>query len=96
MVATQLGPNPEPDGVVLHGKAADRATAALEMPERFRPFEDDRDPRLVAFRLLVRDFEAGIREGRSPSPNFEDGLKCQQVLDAVRESSRTGRRVEIA
>ncbi|MDA1240381.1 MAG: Gfo/Idh/MocA family oxidoreductase [Chloroflexi bacterium] len=96
MVATQRGPNPEPDGVVLHGKAADRAATALEMPERFRPFEDARDPRLVAFRLLLRDFETGIREGRSPSPNFEDGLKCQQVLDAVRESSRTGRRVDIA
>lgn len=96
LVLTQRGPNPEPDGVVLAGKATDRALAPLEMPARFRPFEDDRDPRLVAFRLLVRDFETGIREGRSPSPNFEDGLKCQQVLDAVRESARTGRRVEIA
>lgn len=96
LVATQRGANPEPDGVVLLGKSTDRALAPVEMPARFRPFEDDRDPRLVSFRLLVRDFEAGIREGRSPSPNFEDGLKCQQVLDAVRESSRTGRTVTIA
>ncbi|GMU41228.1 MAG: oxidoreductase [Chloroflexota bacterium] len=96
LLLTQRGPNPEPDGIVLAGKAADRALTPREMPSRFRPFEDDRDPRLVAFRLLVRDFEAGIREGRSPSPNFEDGLKCQQVLDAVRESARTGRRIEIA
>jgi predicted dehydrogenase len=96
LVATQRGANPEPDGVVLLGKSTDRVLAPVEMPARFRPFEDDRDPRLVSFRLLVRDFETGIREGRSPSPSFEDGLKCQQVLDAVRESSRSGRTVTIA
>ncbi len=60
------------------------------MPERFRPFEDDRDQRLVAFRLLVREFERGIREGTSPAPNFEDGLRCQEVLDAVRASAAGG------
>ena len=34
---------------------------------------------------------------RAPAviPSFEDGLRCQEVLDAVRESSRTGRVVAI-
>lgn len=93
--ATQRGPNPGPDGIVLAGKASDRALAPLEMPERFRPFEDDRDQRLVAFRLLVREFERGIREGVSPAPSFDDALACQAVLDAVRLSAREGRRVAV-
>ena len=46
-----------------------------------------RDHRLMAFRMLVRDFTKGIEQGMSPSPNFTDGWRCQQVLDAVRESS---------
>ncbi|MCK9496056.1 MAG: Gfo/Idh/MocA family oxidoreductase [Dehalococcoidia bacterium] len=88
LVATQRGPNPEPDGVVLAGKSSDRTLEALPVPEHCRPFEDDRDHRLVAFRLLVREFERGIREGVSPSPSFEDGVRCQEVLDAIRESAR--------
>ncbi len=95
LVATQGGFNPEPDGVVLVAAAADTAPSAIPMPERFRPIEDSRDPRMAAFRLLVRDFETGIDEGRSPAPNFEDGLRCQEVLDAIRESARTGQRVTL-
>lgn len=88
LVAAQRGPNPEPDGVVLAGKSTDRTLEALPVPERYRPIEDDRDHRLPAFRLLVREFERGIREGTSPAPSFEDALKCQQALDAIRASAR--------
>ncbi|MCA9851414.1 MAG: hypothetical protein KC461_12325, partial [Dehalococcoidia bacterium] len=70
------------------GKSTDRVLEPLPVPERFRPIEDDRDARLAAFRLLVREFERGIREGTSPAPSFEDALKCQQALDAIRESAR--------
>jgi predicted dehydrogenase len=49
----------------------------------------------MAFRLLVRDFSKGIEQGSSPAPNFTDGLRCQQVLDAVRESSASGRTVDL-
>ena len=45
---------------------------------------------------LAREFERGIREGGSPAPNLEDGVRCQAVLDAVRESAREGRRVAVA
>jgi predicted dehydrogenase len=50
----------------------------------------------MAFRLLVRDFNRGIDEGTSPAPNFTDGLRCQEVLDAVRESSETGRTIALS
>jgi predicted dehydrogenase len=49
----------------------------------------------MAFRLLVRDFTAGVEEGSSPAPNFSDGLRCQEVLDAVRESSESERTVSL-
>ena len=89
LVATQRGPNPEPDGVVLAGKATDRALTELPVPDYARPFEDDRDQRLVAFRLLVREFERGIREGISPAPNFADALATQRVLDAIRAGAES-------
>ena len=93
--ATQGGPNPGPDGVVLAGQAADRQLLPVEMDARYTPIVDDRDQRLAAFRLLVREFARGIREGVSPAPNFDDALACQRVLDAVRESSASGRTVRI-
>ena len=40
--------------------------------------------------LIARDFARGIREGHSPSPNLEDGLRCQAVLDAVHASHESG------
>lgn len=50
---------------------------------------------MTAFRLMVRELVKGVRQGGSPAPNFEDGYRCQQVLDAAIESAQTGRRVVI-
>jgi predicted dehydrogenase len=94
LIAEQTGPNPTEDGVVI-GSCAGAPLQALPTPKQYMPFVDSRDHRLVAFRLLVRDFTAGIERGTSPSPNFTDGLRCQEVLDAVRESSVSGRRVKL-
>ena len=49
----------------------------------------------MAFRLLVREFTKGIEQRISPSPNFTDGLRCQEILDAVRASSKSGRTVKL-
>ncbi len=95
LVATQRGPNPEPDGVVLAGAAGARALEELPVDPRYVPIEDDRDQRLAAFRLLVREFERGIREGTSPAPNFEDATACQEVLDAVRAASDSGQTMRL-
>ncbi len=93
----QAGLNPPPDGVVLGAKIGqDKEVHELPVPSQYRPFDDPRDERLMAFRLLVRRFLQGIAEGNSPSPNFHDGLRCQQVLDAVSQSATTGRWVDIA
>ncbi|MFO1324521.1 MAG: Gfo/Idh/MocA family oxidoreductase [Burkholderiales bacterium] len=94
LMAEQAGPNPTDDGVVF-GSRNGSPMAELATPERFRLAKDDRDHRLMAFRMLVRDFAAGIDGGVSPSPNFVDGWRCQQVLDAARASSASGRTLPI-
>jgi len=95
LIAEQEGPNPTEDGVVV-GSRDGSALKPLKTPAEFTTLTDARDHRLAAFRLLVRDFTTGIEQRRSPSPNFTDGLRCQEVLDAVRESSQSGRKVKIA
>jgi predicted dehydrogenase len=94
LMAEQPGPNPMEDGIVV-GSRDGAPLAPLSTPANYTPFKDDRDHRLMAFRLLVRDFNRGIEQKSSPSPSFVDGWRCQQVLDAVRESSRSGRTVAI-
>jgi len=94
LIAEQAGPNPEENGVVV-GSRDGSPLRPLETPSKYTPFTDDRDHRLMAFRLLVREFAKGIDAGASPSPSFIDGLRCQEVLDAVRESSKTGRSVSL-
>jgi predicted dehydrogenase len=37
----------------------------------------------------IRDFLDGIAAGKSPAPSFEDGYRCQAVLDAVERSAES-------
>jgi len=90
-----VGVSPPAHGILLGAKPGDAELTELAIPERLQPFTDDRYHSLMPFRLLVREFLRGIRDGSSPSPNFYDGYRCQQVLDAVRESSAAGRVVQI-
>lgn len=94
LLAEQAGPNPTDDGVVIASRRGS-PMAELATPERFKLHKDARDHRLMAFRMLVRDFAEGIAEGTSPNPNFADGWRCQQVLDAARRSSETRTTVAI-
>jgi len=94
LLAEQPGPNPVDDGIVLGSRDGGKF-ATLPMPDGYMPFTDDRDPRLACFRLLVRDFTRGVDEGCSPAPSFVDGWRCQQVLDAIRASSREGRTITL-
>ncbi|HVN34268.1 MAG TPA: Gfo/Idh/MocA family oxidoreductase [Casimicrobiaceae bacterium] len=95
LIAEQPGPNPLAEGVVIASRDGS-ALAPLPTPPRYSLPHDDRDHRLAAFRALVREFGAGIDTRRSPAPNFTDGLRCQQVLDAVHASFASGREIRIA
>ncbi len=48
-----------------------------------------------SFTHTVHDFLRAIDEGRSPRPDFEDGLKNQRVLDAIERSASTGQWIEV-
>ena len=80
------------DGEVCGAPAGSDDLEPLPLPPDIAPF-DEPDWRVGSSRRLLREFLRGIREGRSPAPNFADGLRCQRVIDAVRESARSGRTV---
>ena len=40
---------------------------------------------------VVKDLLDGIKNGTNPAPSFEDGFRCQAVLDAVERSAASGR-----
>jgi len=88
--------NPPSHGLLLGAKVGAAGLEPLDIPPRLEPFVDDRDDRLMPFRLLVREFLRGIETGISPSPNFDDAYHCRAVLDAARESSVSGVRIQIA
>ncbi|MCM8776996.1 MAG: Gfo/Idh/MocA family oxidoreductase [Candidatus Omnitrophica bacterium] len=48
-----------------------------------------------SFINMVADLLVSIAKGKNPSPDFYDGLKCQEVLDAVSESIKRKRWVKI-
>lgn len=52
----------------------------------------------VSFVALMQELTAAIREGREleAGATFEDGLKTQQVMDAVRQSSEERRWIDLA
>lgn len=82
------------DGEVCGAPAGSDDLQALPLPPDIAPF-DEPDWRVGSSRRLLREFLRGIREGCSPAPNFADGLRCQRVLDAIRESARSGRTVMV-
>ena len=94
LIAEQPGPNPLEDGVVIASRDGS-PLQPLKTPPQYTPLSDPRDHRLMAFRLLVRDFSRGMEQGSSPAPNFVDGLRCQEALDAVRASSDSGQTVRL-
>jgi predicted dehydrogenase len=49
-----------------------------------------------SFTHTMHDFVKAVVQGRSPRPDFEDGLHNQRVLDAIERSARTGQWVKIA
>jgi predicted dehydrogenase len=45
---------------------------------------------------LISELLNGIGEGKSPQPNFEDGVRNQAVLEAVEESVQTGKWAKVS
>ena len=84
------------DAPVRGGKTGAEQLDELPRPASLPPLEDAPTWRIAVLQRLIREFERGIRDGGAPAPNLQDGLRCQAVLDAVRESARDGRRVAVS
>ncbi len=91
-----LSLNPLAEHIVIGAKSGERALAEIPIPAEYRPRESGGDSRLAPFMVLVDRFVQSIRSGETLSPSLVDGLRNQQVMDAVRQSSREGRWVSIS
>jgi predicted dehydrogenase len=49
-----------------------------------------------AFIHAISDFLTAIEKGTKIAPNFHDGMKAMQILEAAIQSSRTGRKVKVS
>jgi len=76
----------QPDRLqVCLGQAMQRlqGLSDVEVPRDYRNVEE------------IPTFVQAVRGGTSVEPSFLDGLRCQELLDAVLESAETGRRVPL-
>jgi predicted dehydrogenase len=81
--------NPPVHGKLLGCRRGESELHDLPVPDTYIPFEIEGDNRIFQFVMLVHEFLRGIREGVPVAPSLYDGLRCQQVLDAIRVSSAT-------
>ncbi len=78
------------------GKRTDRKVRDLEIPSRYQLPREPGHFLRSPFRVLTNSLVNAIdRKLPSPSPNFEDGLASQIVLDAARLSSKERRWVDL-
>jgi len=89
------GFNPAPRTPILGARVGDDGLRELPMPERYFPFEDDRDIRMLPFRLMVSEFVNAARNRTPVAPTFDDGLKVQAAMDGVFTSMESGRWVDL-
>lgn len=77
------------------GKRSARTSGPIEIPEEYRlPREDH--PLRAPFRVLLTKMVHAIDNRLpSPSPNFDDAVASQVILDAARLSARQGLWVEL-
>jgi predicted dehydrogenase len=86
-------------GRVQGAKAGDKTLADLPIPQRLREGLDTSDLGAAVgnflFAQLTKRFIHGVRTGRPVTPSFEEGVKSQEVLDALVQSAAEQRWVEV-
>jgi predicted dehydrogenase len=84
------------DGERLWRLAPGREPEEVAIPAALRLARAEGEPHLLApFRVVLARLRAAIRDGAPMTPNFEDAVRVQSVLDAARASSEAGRRVAV-
>jgi|SRR6185369_3148332 len=79
----------------LVGGLPDGSTVRLSPPPELASSGADIEERIRLSALLCRDFAQAIRKGSADAPTLLDGLRCQEIMDAVYASSATGRVTEV-
>jgi len=73
-----------------------RDPEALEIPAELALERRDGDPALVApFTVLIERLRRAIRNREPMTPDFTDAVAVQSALDAAREASESGARVDV-
>jgi len=62
----------------------------VEIPEDLRLTPTPEESLLAPFSAKVEMIREAIQEGKRPGPDFEDGVRIQEVLDAARRSDASG------
>jgi predicted dehydrogenase len=88
---------PEPWATIQAARASDEAFQTLTVPDEYWGEVSRDDPWEVFSKQPAgaRQFVDAILQDKPVSPNFYDGYKAQQVIEAALESNRTGRAVVI-
>ena len=88
---------PESGAVIRAARAAGNEFQTLPVPDAYWAGLDRSDP-FAPFQNSagVRHFVDAILDDRPAAPDFRDGYKAQQVIDAALESHRTGQAVDIS
>ena len=71
------------DGVLRGGQRGDSEVMELPIPDRLEPPSAEGHFLLPPFILLLQEFVRGIKEGKKVTPSFYDGMKHQEVMDAI-------------
>jgi predicted dehydrogenase len=82
----------EPDQIV--GARRGESVKSVMKRETRRPAPSQRA--IEPFRQLAADWVWAIRSGSAFSPSFEDGARVQEVLDAVTQSQRLRRWIDLS
>jgi len=84
-------------GSELYGVRAGREPVPVTAPAKFPAKQFEGGHHLLGpFYALVTEMIKQIRGEPSQVPTFEDGLRVQEVIDAARQSARSGRIVAVA
>lgn len=81
---------------LMGGKKADSALAELPIPEDLTPEGISKNlPQAVAFASEARRLVKAVQDRTGVSPNFEDGVRAAEIMDAIRKSAVEKRFVKV-
>ena len=86
-------------GAIMAMRQGDNSPKRVELPARlvdeFVALPDYYTPMRGCFARMAAEFSGAIREGRPAHPNFLDGLRVQQVMEAVMRSAEGRQWVDV-